>query len=111
MSKVLEYKGYEGSVEYSLEDEILFGQVLGIRSLLLYEGQTLSELKADFEDTINDYIQGCKEEGIEPEQPFKGSFNIRMKPEEHRLVAITAINEGMTLNKFVVKAILSACNV
>ena len=109
MNKVLEYKGYEGSVEYSLDDEILYGQVLGVRSLLLYEGQTLAQLKADFEDTVDDYLEGCKKDGVAPEQPFKGTFNIRMKPEEHRLVAITAINEGMSLNKFVVKTVLAAC--
>ena len=54
--KTLFFKGYHGSVEYSSEDNCLYGKVLGIRSLLLYEGSSLDELQADFEDCINEYL-------------------------------------------------------
>ena len=38
----LEYKGYKGSVEYSKEDNCLFGKVQGMsKALILYEGDTL----------------------------------------------------------------------
>lgn len=67
----LEYKGYKGSVEYSKEDNCLFGKVQGLgETLILYEGQTLDELRKDFEDGINSYIEGCKADGIEPATPF-----------------------------------------
>ena len=57
----LEYKGYKGSVEYSKEDNCLFGKVQGMsKALILYEGQTLDELRKDFEDGIDSYIEGCK---------------------------------------------------
>ena len=40
----LEYKGYKGSVEYSKEDNCLFGKVQGMsKALILYDGQTLDE--------------------------------------------------------------------
>ena len=38
MKNIMEYKGYLGSVEFSEEDDIFFGKVLGIRSLISYEG-------------------------------------------------------------------------
>ena len=44
----MEYKGYLGSVEFSEEDEIFFGKVLGIRSLISYEGDNAKDLIADF---------------------------------------------------------------
>ena len=37
MSNVMNYKGYTGSVEFSEEDHIFYGKVLGIRSLISYE--------------------------------------------------------------------------
>ena len=44
----LEYKGYKGSVEYCL-----FGKVQGLsKELISYEGQTLDELRKDFEEGI-----------------------------------------------------------
>ena len=41
----LEYKGYYGSIEYSAEDNCLYGKVLGMpKDLISYEGNTASEL-------------------------------------------------------------------
>ena len=56
----LEYKGYKGSVEYSKEDNCLFGKVQGLgKDLIVYEGQTLNELRADFEEGIDNFIHLC----------------------------------------------------
>ena len=38
MNNTIQYKGYVGSVEFSEEDGIFYGKVLGIRSLISYEG-------------------------------------------------------------------------
>ncbi len=38
MSQTLQYKGYDGSVEYSAEDRVLHGRLLGIRDDIVYEG-------------------------------------------------------------------------
>jgi len=66
----LKYKGYKGSVEYSETDKCLFGKVLGLSdTLILYEGCTLAELKVDFEDSVDNYINSCIEDGIRPEMP------------------------------------------
>lgn len=60
----LEYKGYKGSVEYSREDNCLVGKVQGMgRDLIAYEGQTLDELRQDFEAGIDSYIEGCRADG------------------------------------------------
>ena len=75
MSNLLSYKNYNGTVEYSREDECLFGKVIGIKSLLSYEGQSVQELEQDFKTVIDEYLEDCKERNIEPEQPYKGTFN------------------------------------
>ena len=40
MNNTMEYKGYVGSVEFSEEDGLFYGKVMGIRALLSYEGMT-----------------------------------------------------------------------
>ncbi len=50
------HKGHHGSFEANLVDNILHGQILGIYDLVLYEGNTLAELKASFEHVVDDYI-------------------------------------------------------
>lgn len=66
----LEYKGYSGSVENSKEDNCLFGKVLGLtKDCITYEGETIKELKSEFEGAIDDYLTSCKDRGVEPAKP------------------------------------------
>ncbi len=103
--KHFEYKGYTGSIEYSKEDDLLYGKVLGIKSLLSYEGATGKELEIDFKEVIDEYLADCKEEGIAAEKPFKGSFNVRISKELHQKAALLAMEEEMSLNNFVAESI------
>lgn len=63
MNNTIQYKGYVGSVEFSEEDGIFFGKVMGIRSLISYEGESAKELLNDFHDAVDTYLEHCKEEG------------------------------------------------
>ena len=101
MSNTMEYKGYVGSVEFSQEDSVLFGKVMGIRALISYEGQTVQELVNDFHDAVDAYLNLCAEEGTPPEKAYKGSFNIRISPELHRRAALYATAHQTTLNRVV----------
>lgn len=103
--KHLEYKGYTGTIEYSREDALLFGKVLGIKSLLSYEGSTGSELEADFKEVIDAYLSDCKSSDVKPEKPFKGSFNIRIPSELHKHAALKAMELNTSLNGFVSESI------
>lgn len=48
MSSLLSYKNYNGTVEYSKEDKCLYGKVIGLKSLVSYEGNSIQELETDF---------------------------------------------------------------
>ncbi len=61
MNNTISYKKYIGSVEFSEEDNIFYGKVLGMRSLISYEGDTAKELIEDFHNAVNDYLELCKE--------------------------------------------------
>jgi predicted HicB family RNase H-like nuclease len=101
----LEYKGYTGTIEYSKEDELLYGKVLGIKGLISYEGITGKELEEDFKEAIDTYLDDCQERGVEPEKPFKGSFNVRISAKLHKKAALLAMKEKMSLNNFVAESI------
>lgn len=105
MKNTMEYKGYVGSVEFSEEDGLFFGKVLGIRSLLSYEGTNASELVTDFHGVVDEYLELCYSENVVPEKAYKGSFNIRISPELHKQAAIYAISQKISLNKVVENAL------
>jgi len=105
--KYLDYKGYTGTIEYSAEDELLFGKVVGIKGLLSYEGTTGTELEANFKSTIDDYLADCKADGVTPDKPFKGSFNVRIAAELHRSLALAAMQLGTSQSLLVGESIKS----
>lgn len=105
MKNILEYKGYFGSVEYSGDDEVFFGKLLGIKALVLFEGQSVGELKSAFHEAVDDYIETCKEMKAEPEKPFKGSLNIRIGQDLHKKAAIAAEQNKTSINQIIKEAI------
>lgn len=104
MTNTLEYKGLNGSVEYSKEDDCLFGKILLIDDLILYEGNSLAELKQDFEQAVDEYIEECEQEGKTP-RVYKGTFNVRIGGELHKKLALKAESENNSLNSAVIEAV------
>lgn len=105
MSNVLKYRGYHAKIEFSAEERVFFGEVFGIEDSLNFYGETVSEIEDAFHNCIEEYLEMCKEFGKEPNKSFKGSFNVRVRPELHRDVAIAAYDKGMTLNQYVEEAL------
>ena len=110
MNNILEYKGYYTKIEYSAEDQVLFGKIEGIKDLVNFECDNPADVEKEFHSAVDDYLALCKDLGENPDKPYKGVFNIRISPELHRKAAIAADKNGETLNAFVSNAIYAACN-
>lgn len=83
----------------------MYGKVIGLKSLLSYEWDSVQELGTDFQNVIDDYLNDCGERDVQPEQPYKGTFNVRISPDLHRTIATYAIEHGKRLNAAVEEAI------
>lgn len=105
MNNIMEYKGYNGTVEYSSEDNVLFGKVIGVKSLISYEGESVAQLREDFECAVDEYLEMCEERNVEPEKTYKGSLNVRILPETHKKAALIAYSEHISLNQFIEAAV------
>lgn len=105
MSQTLQYKGYDGSVEYSAEDRVLHGSLLGIRDAVVYEGADVDSLESNFRAALDEYLAFCVAEGKTPDQPFKGSFNIRVGADLHKRAALFAEEHNQKLNAVVSRAL------
>lgn len=105
MKPAFEYKGYCGSAEVSVEDNILVGRLLFIQDVVSYAANTPVELEAAFKEAVDDYLKTCAEIGDVPDQPFKGTFNVRVGQDRHRNAALAALRQGISLNEWVCRAI------
>ena len=105
MNNLFEYKGYLGTIEFSDADDVFFGKVVGIRGLISYEGNNVKNLKEDFEESIDDYLEMCKEEGIEPQKPYIDNFNVQLSPELHKTLATYSALHGKSINSTIEEAV------
>ncbi len=105
MNNMMQCKKYLGSIHYSDEDQTFYGKVEYIRSLISFEGKDVPNLRANFEMAIDDYLALCEDQGIAPEKPFKGTFNVRVGSQLHRQAVLFAQEKGVNLNKLVTEAL------
>ena len=105
MKNVLEHKSYTGSVEFSAEDKVFFGKIVGLRDVITFEGETVRQLTKAFHEAVDDYLESCKALGKDPDKEFKGSFNVRLSPKVHRLAAMKSAAMKISLNNFVERVV------
>ncbi|BCL34987.1 type II toxin-antitoxin system HicB family antitoxin [Nostoc sp. MS1] len=101
----MRYKGYEAVVEFDDEAEIFHGEVINIRDVITFQADNVKELKQAFHDSVDDYLEFCKERGEEPEKPFSGKLMLRINPELHKTIAVKAKKEGKSLNSWIEKCL------
>ena len=108
MNNIMKYKGYWAEISYSDEDECFCGKIEGLKNdLISFEGETVKELKKDFKDAINSYLQTCKELGKEPEKQCKGSLNVRLGVELHNKAKMKSIEQNISINELIKNAVVA----
>lgn len=105
MKNILEYKGYHTKIEFDTDNYVAYGKIEGIDDLVTFEADELKNIKQEFQNAVDEYLQFCEEVGKTPEKEYKGTFNVRISPKLHRDVAMLANKNGESLNQTVEKAI------
>jgi predicted HicB family RNase H-like nuclease len=101
----LTYKGYTASVGFDERDNLFVGRVLGVRDIIGFHGETVAELRADFEAAIDFMLQDCQARGIAPEKPASGKLMLRIPPEVHGAALVAAQAAGTSLNQWAAKVL------
>ena len=104
----MSHKGYTARVEYDERDNIFVGRILGIRSIISFHGETVAELRTEFEHAVKDYLSECKKEGVAPEKPASGKLLLRVTPEIHGRALVAAQAAGKSLNQWATEVLQHA---
>jgi predicted HicB family RNase H-like nuclease len=99
---LLRYKGYTGSVCFSEEDGVFYGEILGIFDSISFEGDSVKSLTDDFHYAVDEYLEFCADVG---KQPQKSDFSIKISLDVYNKATVYATNKGIPLNTFVEKII------
>jgi predicted HicB family RNase H-like nuclease len=102
---MMEYKGYIGKAEFDDEANIFHGEVINIRDVVTFQGKSVTALRKAFKDSVDDYLDFCKERNESPDKPFSGKLMLRLNPEQHRKIFIHSRLEGKSLNTWIADAL------
>jgi predicted HicB family RNase H-like nuclease len=97
----MEYKGYVARIDADEENDGFHGSVINISDTVNFKGRSMKELRKEFQNSMEEYFNFCKERGREPEQPFSGRFVLRVDPVLHRKITRAAEHDGVSINKWV----------
>ena len=59
----LHYKGYSAKADYSAEDRIFYGTILGISDMVEFQSENAKDLEDEFHQAVDEYLEFCKEIG------------------------------------------------
>jgi predicted HicB family RNase H-like nuclease len=103
-------KGYTARVDFDERDNIFVGRVLGVRDIISFHGETVDQLRGEFESAVQDYLADCEERGISPDRPTSGKLLLRMPPEVHGKALVAAQAAGKSLNQWATEVLQEAAN-
>jgi len=86
----MNHKGYAARIEYSDEDGLFVGHIAGIRDVVGFHGETVSDLRQAFEGAVEDYLYTGAKLKRESQKPYSGKLSLRLGPELHASVAVQA---------------------
>ena len=107
---MMEYKGYFASVEFDDSADVLHGRVVnsGSYPIATFEATETHALRREFERSVDEYLEWCEEDGVEPRKPFSGKLNVRLGSELHAAVVTTAKAKRMSINSWIVTILREA---
>ena len=102
---MMEYKGYRAAITFDDEAGVFHGEVTGTRDVIIFEGTSVSELRKEFEFSIDDYLQVCERRGRAPDKEYSGKIPLRIPPDVHRAAEAAAKARGKSLNSWIAEAV------
>ncbi len=100
MNNTLNYRGFTAKVEFSADDNVFFGRLLGIDAIVTFHAETVEELKSSMKESVDFYIEVCEKKGKKPKKIYSGKLMFRLPSELHARIAETAAKRGKSINEF-----------
>ena len=101
MNNTLQYKGFIAKLTINDDEDMMYGEVIGTRTVLTCAGRSIAEIKRSLRSVVNEYLVFCAEQGIEPEKEWKGKLTFRPRTDDMRiLMQRKAIETGKSVNEW-----------
>ncbi len=100
MNNILEYRGFKAKIEFSADDNVFFGHLIGIEDVVSFHGETVRELKKSFKESVDFHVEVCEKIGKEAKKQYSGKVMLRLPNQLHAKIAETAASAGKSINEW-----------
>ncbi len=103
----MEYKGYVAAISYDDATDMLHGRIVnsGSYSIVTFAASDVAGLKREFEISVDEYLAGCHEDGVDPVKPYSGDLSLHLGSKLHHRITLLAMEEEMTPQEWAKQAI------
>ncbi len=98
--KTMKYKKYSARIEYSDADGCFVGHIAGIKDIVGFHGESVTGLRAAFEEAVDDYLEICRKTGKSPQKSYSGRLMLRIPAQIHGAIAQAAEANGKSINQW-----------
>lgn len=108
MMNVMTFEGgYKAVIAYDPDMEMFRGEFVGLNGGADFYATDPAGLKKEGQISLNVFLEGCAEAGIPPKKT-QSNFALRLEPEVYQAASLAAKASGMSLNKWINRAVLEA---
>ncbi len=99
MENILEHCGVKARIAFDPDIDMFRGEILGLSGSADFYAEDISSLKQELENSLDVYLEACKDEKIEPYKNYNGKISFRTEGELHYKLDVMASSLGMSINK------------
>lgn len=99
---------HKAKIEYDPDIDMFRGEILGLNGGADFYGKTPDKLREEFRNSLNVFLEVCREQDIEPYKEYSGKFNLRIPSALHGEIAAKAASEDKSLNRWIADTLQQA---
>jgi predicted HicB family RNase H-like nuclease len=100
MNNNLTYKGFTAKIEFSADDNLFVGRLLGTKDIVAFHAETVEELKDSMRQSVDFYIEVCEKAGKKTKKSYSGKVLLRLPDQLHAEIAEAATRKGKSINEW-----------
>ena len=96
----MNYKGFPAKIEFSADDKVFVGRLIGIDDIVMFEAETVEGLNSAFQEAVDFHIEVCKKHGKKAKKSYSGKVLFRLPDKLHAESAEAAMRHGKSINEW-----------
>ena len=96
----MNYKGFSAKIEFSADDNVFVGRLIGIDDVVMFEAETVEDLNKAFQEAVDFHIEVCEKHGKQSKKSYSGKLLFRLPNKLHAEIAEVAAREGKSINEW-----------